>query len=232
MPFVLVAEDNAMQAEVIRRYLEQDGHTTTVVRDGRAALEAIRRERPDLVVLDVMMPHTDGLEVCRVLRRESDVPVLMLTARSTEDDLLVGLETGADDYLTKPYSPRELVARVRTLLRRAGRPAPAEERAAERSVLRAGGLAVDVERREVRVDGRAVECTPGEFEILAAMVARPGSVFTRQQLLVRTSVIDRATTERTVDVHVRNLRKKIEADPARPEYLRTVFGVGYKIHGG
>ncbi|GIJ43931.1 DNA-binding response regulator [Virgisporangium aliadipatigenens] len=229
MPFVLVAEDNAMQAEVIRRYLEQDGHTTTVVRDGRAAIDTVRRERPDLVVLDVMMPHTDGLEVCRVLRRESDVPVLMLTARSTEDDLLIGLETGADDYLTKPYSPRELVARVRTLLRRAGRPAPAQE---ERQLLRAGGLAVDVERREVRVDGRPVECTPGEFEILAAMVARPGRVFTRQQLLVRTSVIDRATTERTVDVHVRNLRKKIEADPARPEYIRTVFGVGYKIHGG
>ncbi|MFD0736813.1 response regulator transcription factor [Planotetraspora mira] len=223
---VLIAEDNELHAEVLRRYLEQDGHSTTIVRDGQAAIDEVRRNRPDLVVLDVMMPGTDGLEVCRVLRRESDVLVLMLTARSTEDDLLLGLELGADDYLTKPYSPRELVARIRTLLRRVGRPPVADD-----GVFRVGELTVDPARREVRAGGRLVECTPGEFEMLAAMAAHPGRVFTRQQLLERAGNVDRHSTERTVDVHIRNLRKKIEPDPGRPARLLTVFGVGYKISG-
>jgi two-component system, OmpR family, response regulator MtrA len=224
---VLVAEDNEMQAEVIRRYLEHDGHTTTVVRDGCAAIAEVRRTRPDLVVLDIMMPGLDGLEVCRRLRRESDVLVLMLTARSTEDDLLLGLDIGADDYLTKPYSPRELVARVRTLLRRVARPATGAER-----VLRVGALSVDRLRREVLVGDRGVECTPGEFAILGAMVAQPGRVFTREQLLEHTSGFDRHASLRTIDVHVRNLRRKVEADPSHPTYLVTVFGVGYKIVSG
>ena len=221
---MLLAEDNRMQAEVIRRYLEQDGHHTTVVRDGRAALTEARRSRPDLVVLDIMMPAVDGLEVCRVLRQESDVLVLMLTARATEADLLHGLDLGADDYLTKPFSPRELMARVRTLLRRAGRPpVPAD------NVLRVGELAVDRGHRSVRSGRRVVSCTPVEFEILASMAAQPGVVFTRSQLLERASQLDRDTVERTVDVHIRNLRKKIEPDPARPSRLVTVFGVGYKL---
>ena len=222
--FVLVVEDNAMQAEVIRRYLERDGHSTTLVRDGSAAIEVARRRRPDLVILDVMMPGTDGLEVCRALRAESDVPVLMLTARSTEDDLLRGLAVGADDYVTKPYSPRELTARVRTLLRRAGR-----QGARADGVLQVGDLVVDPQRREVRVSGRRVGCTSGEFEILAALAARPGQVFTRRQLLERASNVDRNASERAIDLHVHNLRKKIEADPGRPTRLRAVFGVGYKI---
>jgi DNA-binding response OmpR family regulator len=213
-----------MQAEVVRRYLEQAGHSVLTVRDGRAALDEVHRRMPDLVVLDVMMPEIDGHEVCRVLRRESDVLVLMLTARSTEDDLLRGLDLGADDYLTKPYSPRELVARVRTLLRRAGR-VPTD------AVLQVGDLVIDSERFEVRVGGRVVDCTPGEFGILTALAASPGRVFTRQQLLDHSSDIDRGATERTIDVHVRNLRKKIESDPSRPALLLTVFGVGYKIDG-
>jgi len=213
-----------MQAELIRRYLEQAGHRTTVVRDGRAALTEARRSRPDLVVLDIMMPAVDGLEVCRVLRRESDVLVLMLTARSTEADLLRGLDLGADDYLTKPFSPRELVARVRTLLRRAGRPPlPAGD------VLRVGDLAVDRGLRSVHCGQQEVPCTPVEFEILASMAARPGVVFTRAQLIERASQLDRDTVERTVDVHIRNLRKKVEPDPSRPARLVTVFGVGYKL---
>ena len=224
---VLVAEDNEMQAEVIRRYLEQDGHSVTLVRDGRAALDEARRRLPDLVVLDVMMPELDGHDVCRILRRESDVLVLMLTARSTEDDLLRGLELGADDYLTKPYSPRELTARVRTLLRRAGRiPAPSDPR------LQVGDLILDPERHEVQVTGRPVECTPSEFALLAALAVRPGRVLTRQQLLDHSSDLDRGATERTVDVHIRNLRKKIEDDPSRPTRLLTVFGVGYKLGPG
>ena len=221
---VLVAEDNPLQAEVIRRYLENDGHSVTTVGDGFSAITEVRRSRPDLVVLDIMMPGLDGLEVCRRLRRESNILLLMLTARSTENDLLLGLDTGADDYLTKPYSARELVARVRTLLRRSGRP-----ETVDRDVLRAGDLTVDRLRRVVSVDGRAVDITAVEFEILVAMVAHPERVFTREQLLERTCGFDRHTGPRTIDVHVRNLRRKLETAPGRPSCLVTVFGVGYKI---
>jgi two-component system response regulator MtrA len=165
--------------------------------------------------------------VCRMLRRDSDLLVLMLTARSTEDDLLLGLELGADDYLTKPYSPRELMARVRTLLRRAPRSARPVS-----AVRRIGPLSVDPVRHEVFAGGDPIDCTPGEFAILAAMADYPGRVFTRAQLLEHTRGIDRSSTERTIDVHVMNLRRKIEADPRRPALLLTVYGVGYKLTGG
>ncbi|WP_037687279.1 response regulator transcription factor [Streptomyces aureocirculatus] len=248
--FVLVAEDDEKQADLIRRYLEREGHTVGVVHDGRAALEQVRRHEPDLLILDVMMPEVDGLGVTRVLRAgprpgefpaagapgcppgTSTLPILMLTARSTEDDLLLGLDLGADDYLTKPYSPRELMARVRTLLRRASggvhqpqQPPPDPDA----RVLRAGGLLVDERRHEVTVDGRRVECTPGEFELLAAMAAEPERVFTRPQLLDRIHGSSGYISARTVDVHVLNLRKKIEANPRTPRRLVTVFGVGYKL---
>jgi DNA-binding response OmpR family regulator len=221
---VLIAEDNVMQAEVLRRYLEHDGHVTTFARDGYEAIDAARQGKPDLVVLDVMMPGVDGIGVCRVLRRESSVLILMLTARTQERDLLLGLEVGADDYMTKPYSARELTARVRTLLRRASRQGPDPEQ-----VLTVGALSVCPGRREVRIRGDDVVCTPVEFEILAALAAAPGRVFTRQQLLERTTGFERYTTPRTIDVHVSNLRRKIERDPSRPAYLVTVFGVGYKL---
>ncbi|MEU0211808.1 response regulator transcription factor [Streptomyces canus] len=227
---VLVAEDDEMQAELIRRSLLAEGHTATVVHDGRAALDAARRLAPDLVVLDLMLPVIDGFGVCRVLRRDEDVPVVMLTARSEEDDVLLGLELGADDYITKPYSPRELMARIRTVLRRSGRGAVTDR--PEDPVVRAGGLAVDPVRHEVRCDGAPVDCTPAEFEILLAMVAEPERVFSRRQLLEVTRGTDRASTERAVDVHIMNLRRKIEADPRRPVRLLTVFGVGYKLSGG
>ncbi|AQZ62268.1 Phosphate regulon transcriptional regulatory protein PhoB (SphR) [[Actinomadura] parvosata subsp. kistnae] len=219
---VLVAEDDPKQAELLRRYLQREGHSVAVVHDGRTAIEQARLRRPDLVLLDVMMPGVDGLDVCRVLRAESDVPVLMVTARSTEDDLLLGLDLGADDYLTKPYSPRELMARVRTLLRRTRRGSGEE-------VYRVGGLTVDRERHMVLADGREVECTPAEFRILEALAACPARVFTRSQLLEHLHGYDRFITERTVDVHVKNLRKKIEPQPQRPVRLRTVYGVGYKL---
>ncbi|MFF7549568.1 response regulator [Streptomyces canus] len=227
---VLVAEDDEMQAELIRRSLLAEGHTATVVHDGRAALDAARRLAPDLVVLDLMLPLIDGFGVCRVLRHDEDIPVVMLTARSEEDDVLLGLELGADDYITKPYSPRELMARIRTVLRRSGRGAVADR--PEDPVVRAGGLAVDPVRHEVRCDGAPVDCTPAEFEILLAMVAEPERVFSRRQLLEVTRGTDRASTERAVDVHIMNLRRKIEADPRRPMRLVTVFGVGYKLTGG
>ncbi|KUM86698.1 MULTISPECIES: response regulator transcription factor [Streptomyces] len=227
---VLVAEDDEMQAELIRRSLLAEGHTATVVHDGRAALDAARRVAPDLVVLDLMLPVIDGFGVCRVLRRDADIPVVMLTARSDEDDVLLGLELGADDYMTKPYSPRELMARIRTVLRRSGRGAESGRR--EDPAVRAGDLAVDPVRHEVRCDGAPVEVTPAEFEILLAMVAEPERVFSRRQLLEITRGTDRASTERAVDVHIMNLRRKIEADPRRPARLLTVFGVGYKLSGG
>ncbi|MFF5075632.1 response regulator transcription factor [Actinoplanes sp. NPDC000266] len=222
---VLLAEDDPRQAEVVRRYLVAEGHEVLVVHDGRAALDEARRWRPGLLVLDVMMPGLDGLHVCRTLRAESDLLVLMLTARATEEDMLLGLELGADDYLTKPYSPRELMARVRTLLRRVGRGAPppgAELR-------RVGRIGIDPVRHHVTVDDEPVECTRGEFAILAALSEQPGRVLSRAQLLHHTRGIDRSSTERTIDVHVMNLRRKIEADPQKPAHLLTVYGVGYKL---
>jgi DNA-binding response OmpR family regulator len=222
---VLVADDDPRQAEVVRRYLTADGHQAHVVHDGQAALDEARRLRPDLLVLDVMMPGMDGLRVCRTLRRESDLLVLMLTARTGEDDLLLGLELGADDYLTKPYSPRELMARVRTLLRRAPRGIAGPD------IRQIGRLSVDPAEHRLLVDGEPVECTRGEFAILAAMSEQPDRVFTRAQLLHHTRGIDRSSTERTIDVHVMNLRRKIEVDPQRPAQLVTVYGVGYKLAG-
>lgn len=227
---VLVAEDDEKQAELIRRSLLAEGHTATVVHDGAAALDAARSLRPDLVVLDLMLPVVDGFGVCRALRGGADpeIPVVMLTARSAEDDLLLGLELGADDYMTKPYSPRELMARIRTVLRRSGRGVGTRD---GDPAVRAAGISVDPERHEVRCDGAVVDCTPAEFQILLSMAAEPERVFTRRQLLQCTRGFDRASTERAVDVHIMNLRRKIETDPRRPVRLLTVFGVGYKLSG-
>ncbi|GAA3079856.1 DNA-binding response OmpR family regulator [Kribbella aluminosa] len=223
---ILVAEDDLKQAELIRRYLEREGHLTVVVHDGREAIDEARRRSPDLLVLDVMMPKVDGLDVCRVLRADgpggSGVPIIMLTARSTEDDLLLGLDLGADDYLTKPYNPRELVARVRTVLRRT-------RIRSEGEVYRIGELEVDPSRHEVRLAGKLIELTPAEFKILACLAASPGRAFSRQQLLEHAFGFDHYVFDRTVDVHVMNLRKKIELSPGAPTYLRTVYGVGYKL---
>jgi DNA-binding response OmpR family regulator len=218
---ILIAEDDTKQAELIRLYLEREGYAVLVTHDGRAALDEIRARQPDLVILDVMMPLMDGLDVCRVVRHESDVPIIMLTARSTEDDLLLGLDLGADDYITKPYSPRELAARVRTVLRR--RTPPQDE------VLRIGQLEVDTTRHIVSMEGRAADVTPKEFAIIEALARFPGRAFTRTQLLQQAFGFDYEGLERTVDVHVLNLRKKLEPDPAEPRYLLTVYGVGYKM---
>jgi DNA-binding response OmpR family regulator len=224
---VLVAEDDARQARVLRLYLESEGYRAIVVHDGRAAIDAARRLRPDLLVLDVMMPKVDGLDVCRILRKETAIPVLMLTARSSEDDLLLGLDLGADDYVTKPYSPRELMARIRTLLRRVERSAPADD-----GVLRVGPISVDPVRYEVQRGGEPVSCTRGEFTVLETMASEPGRVFTRQQLLERTRGWDAYSTVRTIDMYVMNLRKKLELSPRRPVHLVTVYGVGYKLIAG
>jgi DNA-binding response OmpR family regulator len=222
---ILVAEDDENQAELVRRYLEQDHHRVVVVHDGREALELARTRQPELVVLDLMLPGLGGLDVCRALRTGSDVLVLMLTARSTEDDLLHGLGIGADDYMTKPFSPRELVARVRTLLRRrpAARSAP---------MLRVGPIVVDPVRHEVTVRGSLVECTPGEFGLLEVLASEVDRVFTREQLLERLHGLDSYLTTRTIDTHVKNLRRKVETDPRAPQHLVTVYGIGYKLTAG
>lgn len=221
---VLVAEDDPKQAQLIRIYLERDGHSVHVVGDGRSAIDHVRSAHPHLVVLDVMMPGVDGLDVCRILRRDSDVPILMLTARSTEEDVLLGLDLGADDYLIKPYSPRELAARVRALLRRirgAGT-APA-------AVLRVGAVEVDTGRFEVRVAGRPVGVTAKEFSILEVLAAEPGRVFTRTEIIDRAFDAYSDVLARTVDAHIMNLRRKLEQDPAQPRYLETVHGRGYRL---
>jgi len=225
--YVLVAEDDPKQAELVRRYLCREQHVVAVVPDGRAALDQVRRRRPDLLILDVMMPGVDGLDVCRALRRDYDLPVLMVTAKSAAEDKLLGFDLGVDDYLGKPYDPRELMARVRVLLRRHRSPGPGTA-----PPLQVGDLVLDQLRHEVRVAGRVVACTPAEFRILATLVAAPDQVFSRAQLLEHAYGLDGYITARTIDVHVMNLRRKIEPDPRNPVHLRTVYGVGYKVTDG
>jgi DNA-binding response OmpR family regulator len=222
--YILVADDDPKHAALVRVCLESDGHEVTVVSDGRAALRAAAARRPALIVLDVMMPEVDGLEVCRQLGGDNGVPIILLTARSTENDMLLGLYLGADDYLTKPFSPRELVARVRTVLRRA-RPVqtPGDK------VIQTGRVRIDADRHEVWVSGRPTELTPIEFEILYVFALRPGRVLSRRQLLEQLHGDSAYLTERTIDSHVMNLRRKIETEPRRPELLVTVYGVGYKL---
>ncbi|MFB8025293.1 response regulator transcription factor [Streptomyces sp. NPDC056465] len=222
---ILVAEDDVKQSRLIRIYLEREGNAVQVVADGRAALEQARSSKPDLVVLDVMLPLVDGLDVCHILRAESDVPILLLTARATEEDMLLGLDLGADDYITKPYSPRELTARVRALLRRSGKGSgPAEP-----VVLRVGEVELHTERFEVRVAGRPVELTAKEFSILETLAREPGRVFTRAQIIERVFGFDRDVLERTVDAHVMNMRRKLDTAPGRAGHLETVYGRGYRL---
>ena len=219
---ILVADDDPKHAQLIRLYLEREGHQVVTVGDGRAALEVARARKPDLVLLDVMMPLVDGLDVCRILRAESAVAILLVTARSSENDMLLGLDLGADDYMAKPVSPRELTARVRALLRRAGAGDSA-------SVVRSGDLEVDPDRFEVRVRGAAVTLTAKEFAILELLTREPGRVFTRGQIIDRAFGFEQDISERTVDAHVVNLRRKIEEDPAEPRYVQTVYGRGYRM---
>jgi DNA-binding response OmpR family regulator len=228
---ILVCEDDVKHAELVRRYLEREGHTAVIVHDGRTAIDEVRRHQPDLLILDLMMPGIDGLDVCRILRAEYSLPMLMVTARSTEADLVLGLDLGADDYLTKPCSPRELMARVRALLRRAQRTVvPVDDGPADE--LRVDDLVIDPVRHQVSVAGDPVQCTAGEFALLEVLAGAPERVFTRQQLLQLTRGQDRYITGRTIDVHVSNLRRKLETDPSKPSRIVTVFGVGYKLTGG
>ena len=223
---IVLVEDDRKQADLVRRYLERDEHSVATVSYGFAAIDEMRSRWPDLLVLDRILPDVDGLEVCRAVRRASNLPVLMLTARTAENDLLAGLDSGADDYLTKPFSPRELAARVRALLRRSRCAAAAQD-----PVARVGSLVVDSLRHCVTDDGRPVPCTPGEFRLLETLAAQPGRVFTREQLVACLHGFERGVTLRAVDMHVMNLRRKIEEQPRRPARLVTVYGIGYKLAG-
>jgi len=221
---ILIVEDEPMVAEVVERYLRRDGYDVRIVHDGRAALDAYDGFHPDLVVLDLMLPEVDGLEVCRRIRAHSQIPVLMLTAKGEEIDKLLGLELGADDYVTKPFSPRELAARVKAVLRRSDRQSQVEGDSLRFASLRINGLTRTVE------DGRgAIQLTAREFDMLFFLASHPGQVFTRDQLMDAVWDYAFAGDASTVTVHMRRLRSKVEVDPSRPRHLKTVWGVGYKF---
>jgi two-component system alkaline phosphatase synthesis response regulator PhoP len=222
---ILVVDDEARIIKLARDYLEKSGFRVMSAGDGISAVAITRRERPDLIVLDLKLPDMDGLDVCRTLRRESSVPIIMLTARSEETDRLIGLELGADDYITKPFSPRELVARVRTVLRRtqAGFQAP--------EILRVADLEIDLEGHRLSRAGTPVRLSRIEFNLLAILAQHPGQTFTRAQLLDRLHGIAFDGYDRSIDAHVKNLRRKLEPDPVEPRYVLTVYGVGYLFNG-
>ena len=223
MTTVLVVDDEPVVREVVVKYLEREGFRTLEAGDGDSARDLLQRDSPGLVVLDVMLPGMDGLELCRWIRSRSDLPVIMLTARGEEADRIVGLELGADDYVTKPFSPRELAARVRTVLRRSG---PSDTKA-ERLSFEA--LEIDPTTREVRRDGEPLRLTAKEFDLLYFLARHPRQVFSRQQLMESVWGYEAALDTGTVTVHMRRLREKIEPDPSRPRFLETVWGVGYRF---
>lgn len=223
MKTVLVVEDEPQIARIVRDYLQHAGFAVVTTADGAEAVTLTRRSRVDLVVLDLGLPHLDGLDVARQLRRDTDIPIIMLTARVEESDRLLGLDVGADDYVTKPFSPRELVARVRAVLRRV-------ERAGDQAdIVRHADLLIDALKMSVSRNGVAIDLTPTEFQLLAALARQPGRVFTRAQLLdaVRGSEVD--AFDRAIDAHIKNIRRKIESDSRSPRYVLTVYGIGYKF---
>ena len=224
---ILVVDDDKEVARLMRAYLEQAGYEVLVAYDGETAVHILRREKPALVLLDLMLPGKDGWEITRLMRGDAHlahIPIIMLTARVEDTDKIVGLEMGADDYVTKPYNPREVVARVRARLR--------SHELLRPSVLQVGDLLMDVGRREVLVNGRPVDLTPTEFDLLQVLLEQAGYVFTRSELIRRGLGADYEGIDRTLDSHIRNLRRKIEPDPKKPIYIQTVYGIGYRLSGG
>jgi len=220
---VLVVDDEPRIVDLARDYLEHAGFAVLTASDGPSALRAARTRKPDVLVLDLGLPGMDGLDVARELRRDSSVPIVMLTARDDELDRILGLEIGADDYVTKPFSPRELVARIRAILRRIDRQDDQSES------FEVAGVAIDVARMKVEVEGRTVELTPTEFQLLVTLARQPGRIFSRAQLLDAIHGVAFESYERAIDAHVKNLRHKLEPDPARPRFVLTVYGVGYRF---
>ena len=223
MKTILVVDDEPKIVQLARDYLEHAGFAVIAAADGSTALHAARSSKPDLIVLDLGLPQLDGLDVTRSIRKESNVPIIMLTARSEETDKLIGLELGADDYLTKPFSPKELVARVRTVLRRTDRAASPDE------IIRVADLTLDVPRLRLTVNDNPIELTTTEFQLLTTLARQPGRIFTRGQLLDAVHGIAFESYERAIDAHIKNIRRKIEPNPREPRYVLTVYGMGYKF---
>ncbi len=219
---VLVVDDDIKTVELVRLYLSRDGYKVLTAYDGNTALRLAREAHPDLIVLDLMLPGLDGLEVCKAIRADSDVPIIMLTARATEQDRLTGLDMGADDYVVKPFSPRELAARVRVVLRRM----PGERNP---EVINQGELSLDFLKRRATLGDRQLNLTTVEFKLLGILAREPGRVFSRAQLVEKALGYDFEGFDRTIDVHILNLRRKLEPDPRHPEYIKTVYGAGYKF---
>lgn len=219
---VLVVDDDVKTVELVKLYLNRDGYIVLTSYDGTDALRLARESHPDLIVLDLMLPGMDGLEVCRTLRDESDVPIIILTARTTDDDKLTGLGLGADDYVSKPFSPKELAARVRAVLRRLpGERGPAEIKRSE--------LVMNFLKQEASVAGRPLNLTPVEFKLLGILAKEPGRVFSRAELVEKALGYDYKGFDRTIDVHILNLRRKLEPNPKHPKYIKTAYGAGYKF---
>ena len=223
MKNILVVDDEKRIVEIIRAYLEKDGFRVSTSGDGKQALSLVRSEKPDLIVLDLMLPEVSGWDVCRTLRKDSDVPIIMLTAREDVTDKIVGLELGADDYVTKPFDPKELLSRIRAVLRRY------EGRVSTHPVINIGDISIDVERRMVKRGDAEIELTSTEFDLLRVLAENAGRVFTRMQLLDKLQGEAYEAYERTIDSHIKNLRKKLEPDPNRPRYILTVHGAGYRV---
>ena len=219
---VLVVDDDVKTVELVKLYLNRDGYRVLTAYDGVEALRLARENHPDLIVLDLMLPGIDGLEICRTLRSKSDVPIIILTARTTDQDKLTGLDIGADDYVTKPFSPRELAARVRAILRRL----PGERGPDE---IKCGELTVDFIKHEASLDGKPLNLTMVEFKLLGVLAKEPGRVFSRAELIDKALGCDFDGFDRTIDVHILNLRRKLEPDPKNPRYIKTVYGAGYKL---
>jgi two-component system, OmpR family, alkaline phosphatase synthesis response regulator PhoP len=225
---ILVVDDDAKIVELVKIYLKRDGYSVITAYNGTDALKTAQQNKPDLIVLDIMLPGIDGLEICRELRKASTVPIILLTARTTEEDRIKGLDLGADDYVTKPFSPKELAARIRAVFRRM--PDEILEMGAEE--LSYEDLVINFPKHEVYLKGSQMDLTPVEFKLLGILVREPGRVFSRSQLVEKVMGYDFEGFDRTIDVHILNLRRKLEPDPSHPQYIKTVYGSGYKFNGG
>lgn len=222
---VLIVDDDVKLVKLLRTYFEKEGCMTYSANDGLDALQIVREKKPDIMVLDLMLPGLDGLDVCRKIRKDNDIPIIMLTARDEESDRLIGLEIGADDYVTKPFSPKEVVARAKAILRRANKEVVRSE------PIQAGTLIIDLERHQVTNGGHIVDVTPTEFKIMELLAANTGKVFSRLQIVEQIQGYSFEGYERTIDAHIKNLRRKIETNPKEPQHIQTVYGIGYKFAG-
>lgn len=223
---VLIVDDDIKLVQLLKTYFDKEGFITYTANDGLVAMQEVRQRKPDIMILDLMLPGLDGWDVCRRIRRDNDIPIIMLTARDEESDRLVGLEIGADDYVSKPFSPKEVVARAKVILRRT------HKEVVQQGMIKAGGLTIDLERHQVMNGTQLVDLTPTEFKLLEVLADNAGKVFSRLQIVEQTQGYTFEGYERTIDAHIKNLRRKLEDNPKEPQYILTVYGIGYKFAGG